>query len=109
MLPKSRCQNLIENTIRTHGLSVLGWRDVNVKATNVGTEARMVMPNIKQVFISSESNGAEGKDLERTLYLVRKVIEHSISSLGLAETETDYFYICSLSSETLVYKGLLMD
>ena len=105
---RAQCQNLIENTIRTHGLSVLGWRDVNVQATNVGTEARMVMPNIKQVFISSESNGAEGKDLERTLYLVRKVIEHSISSLGLAETETDYFYICSLSSETLVYKGLLM-
>ena len=105
---KSQCQTLIENTIRDHGLSVLGWRDVNLQPTNVGTEARMVMPNIKQVFISSESNGVQGNDLERTLYLIRKVIEHSVPDLGLAELETDYFYICSLSSETLVYKGLLM-
>lgn len=105
---KSQCQTLIENTIRDHGLSVLGWRDVNLQPTNVGTEARMVMPNIKQVFISSESNGVQGNDLERTLYLIRKVIEHSVPDLGLAESDTDYFYMCSLSSETLVYKGLLM-
>ncbi|GIS82386.1 MAG: hypothetical protein CM1200mP15_10180 [Dehalococcoidia bacterium] len=58
---------------------------MNLQPTNVGTEARMVMPNIKQVFISSESNGVQGNDLERTLYLIRKVIEHSVPDLGLAE------------------------
>ena len=103
----AKCQALIERVIAAEGLNILGWRDVPVDPTQLGWESRGVMPAIKQVFVGTTDVVDQGQ-LERKLYVVRKVVEHSLAECGLTDDEADYFYICSLSSNTIVYKGLLM-
>ncbi|KAL1555383.1 Ferredoxin-dependent glutamate synthase, variant 2 [Salvia divinorum] len=84
------------------GLEVLGWRPVPVDASVVGYYARETMPNIQQVFvqISKEENI---DDIERELFICRKLIERLASS----ETWGNELYFCSLSNQTIVYKGML--
>jgi glutamate synthase domain-containing protein 2/glutamate synthase domain-containing protein 1/glutamate synthase domain-containing protein 3 len=113
-----RCEQLIERVVRNQGLEMLGWREIPLDPARLGRDSRSVMPSIKQVFIGRGVNGpgvdgprdsGQGQSwLERKLYVARKVIENSLPECGLSEIEADYFYICSLSSNTLVYKGLLM-
>ena len=105
---QSKCRDLIEEFIRREGLDLLGWREVPVDPAQIGRDARTVLPHISQVFISPGASGLDAAQLERKLYVVRKVAEHSVGDLGLSEEEADYFYICSMSCNTIVYKGLLM-
>ncbi len=104
---EAKCRALVEGAIVEEGLEFLGWRDVPLDPDKLGREARKVMPVIKQVFVGGASFYDQAA-LERKLYVVRKVIEHSLPELGLSEDQADYFYICSLSTNTVVYKGLLM-
>jgi len=103
-----KCEQLIKKVIQDEGLALLGWRDVPVDADKLGRDSRNVMPSIKQVFVGQGSSVQDQSQLERRLYLARKVIENSLAKCDLSEDEADYFYICSLSSNTMVYKGLLM-
>ncbi len=107
---RSKCEALIEQTITREGLVFLGWRDVPVNPASLGRESRKVMPVIRQVFagVPADEPQPEPLQLDRRLYIVRKVIEHGLDNLGIPEEAADYFYICSLSSRVLVYKGLLM-
>jgi glutamate synthase (NADPH/NADH) large chain len=103
----------IEAGIYDEGLSILGWREVPTDPTTIGYLAREVMPVIKQFFVGEpggSSNGADGEAFERRLYIARKVIERRVGGLteSVPEQDLDVFYICSLSSRTIVYKGLLM-
>ena len=99
-------EKTIEETVKAEGCEVLGWRDVPIAPDAIGHDARAVMPRIRQVFISSkipQSTSALSASLredsfERRLYIVRRQIEK-------ATTKT---YICSCSSKTIVYKGLLL-
>ena len=105
---------LVSSVIREEGLELLGWRDVPVAPAKIGRDARRRSPLISQVFVgappsfSRQTRGIDPAQLERKLYVVRKVIEHSMKECGLSEEEADYFYVCSLSCNTIVYKGLLM-
>ena len=105
---KSRCEQLIVSTLREEGLEFLGWREVPVNRDRLGRDSRSVCPEIRQMFVGNGPQMRSPEELERKLYVVRKVIEHSLDGCGLTEDDTDYFYICSLSCNTLVYKGLLM-
>ena len=102
------CEELINRSIGDEGLSLLGWRDVPVDPTKLGRDARAVQPVIRQFFVGSGTEGLDPDQLQRKLYTLRKVIENGLSDLGLSEDDADYFYICSLTNSTLVYKGLLM-
>jgi len=87
------------------GLRVLGWRDVPVDPSTLGKSARAVMPSFKQVFIadatpSGGTTPAAGLELDRKVFIARKRIEHDLP----AEQST---YFPSLSSRTLIYKGML--
>ncbi|KAL3637165.1 Ferredoxin-dependent glutamate synthase [Castilleja foliolosa] len=84
------------------GLEVLGWRSVPVDTSVVGYYARETLPNIQQVFvqIAKEENI---DDIERELYICRKLIEKAASS----EPWGNDLYFCSLSNQTIVYKGML--
>lgn len=84
------------------GLEVLGWRPVPVDVSVVGYYAREAMPNIQQVFVQipKEENI---DDIERELFICRKLIERLASS----ETWGNELYFCSLSNQTIVYKGML--
>ena len=99
---------LIERVIGEEDLELLGWRDVPVDPAALGRDSRAVQPKIRQVFVGRGSQILDAEQLERKLYTIRKVIEHSLDDCGLSEHEADYFYICSLSCNTIVYKGLLM-
>ena len=92
-------QSSIEAIIAEEGLRTLGWRDVPVAPDCLGRTARSVMPGFRHLFISDPS-GATGIDLDRKLFIVRKRIEHDLP----AEQST---YFPSLSSRTLIYKGML--
>jgi len=95
----------VEKIVEAEGLRVLGWRDVPTDESSLGALARDAMPTLRQVFIG----GASGMELERRTYVVRKRAEHELGNKGPGQDgpgrETVYFP--SLSSQTLVYKGML--
>ena len=110
---QAKCRNMISKIIEAEGLEVLGWRDVPLDRSKIGEDARAVCPHICQVFIGQGPAIEDAAQLERKLYVVRKVIEHwvvgqSTEESGLTEEEADCFYVCSMSCSTIVYKGLLM-
>lgn len=95
-------KSVINNIFRQEGLEVLGWRPVPVNTSVVGFYARETMPNIQQVFVRiiKEENIA---DIERELYICRKLIERAVNSKSWGSE----LYICSFSNQTIVYKGML--
>ena len=93
-----KAQSSIESIVADEGLRVLGWRDVPVDPTTLGATARRVMPIFRQLFVS-DPNGARGIDLDRKVFVARKRIEHDLP----VEQRT---YFPSLSSRTIVYKGM---
>ena len=103
-----RCRGLVEKSVRDEGLEVLGWRDVPVDRSKLGRDAREVCPQISQIFVGQGRRALDPVNLERKLYFVRKVFEHSTEELGISEEDADYFYVCSMSCNTIVYKGLLL-
>ncbi|KAK7378064.1 hypothetical protein VNO80_03500 [Phaseolus coccineus] len=98
----NEAKKVIVNTFRQEGLEVLGWRPVPVNTSVVGYYAKETMPNIQQVFVKivKEENV---DDIERELYICRKLIEKAVSS----ESWGNELYFCSLSNQTIVYKGML--
>uniref|UniRef100_A0A803LSZ8 glutamate synthase (ferredoxin) n=1 Tax=Chenopodium quinoa TaxID=63459 RepID=A0A803LSZ8_CHEQI len=97
-LPKE--DNLAEEA--KQGIEVLGWRSVPTNISVVGRNAKETMPNMQQVFVRViKEEGVD--DIERELYICRKLIERAVSS----ETWGSELYFCSLSNQTIVYKGML--
>ena len=103
---RKKCEDVIESTVRKEGYSFLGWRDVPTCPEAIGELAQGVMPAIRQFFVSPDSNNCDPVPFELRLYVIRRQIENVVSSLTLSEDED--FYICSLSSNTIVYKGLIL-
>ncbi|HEY2647063.1 MAG TPA: glutamate synthase central domain-containing protein, partial [Candidatus Acidoferrales bacterium] len=99
------CEGIIEKIVREEGLSVLGWRDTPINGNTIGRLARASQPYIEQIFVRS-GPGMDQDALERKLYVVRKRAESAIGATDLKEKE--FFYIPSLSSRTIIYKGLLL-
>ena len=104
---RNKCITEVEKIISEHGQVCLGWRDVPVctEEANVGPAARAAEPNIKQLFIGA-SEGFEGDDFERQLYMIRKRASHQLR-FDQALNERLLFYICSLSTKVMIYKGML--
>ncbi len=98
-------EGILERIAREEGLTVLGWRDIPVNVDAIGRVARASQPYIEQIFIRGAS-GMTQDELERKLYVVRKRAESEIAASDLAAK--NFFYIPSLSSRTIVYKGLLL-
>ncbi|MGE4354319.1 MAG: glutamate synthase subunit alpha, partial [Oscillospiraceae bacterium] len=96
---------LFEQTVLEEGQRILGWREVPIDPTMVGETAKSVMPRFVQVFIGKSDDIAAGLDFERKLYVIRKRAEKTI--VPLSEEKGGTFYVASLSSKTIVYKGML--
>ena len=105
---QTECRSLINKVVEAEGLEVLGWRDVPIDLTKIGVDARDACPHIAQVFIGPGVGIKDASHLERKLFIVRKVLENSMGESGLNDDQVDCFYICSMSCNTIVYKGLLM-
>jgi len=99
------CQAMLEQIAREEGQGVLGWRDVPADDAAVGPTACSVEPVFKQVFITRGAGVPDRAAFERKLYVIRKRAEHAVRGGDLAERK--YFYLPSLSANTLIYKGML--
>ncbi|MDX5312385.1 MAG: glutamate synthase large subunit, partial [Rhodococcus sp. (in: high G+C Gram-positive bacteria)] len=99
----------VDAIVAEEGLQVLGWREVPVDPSDLGTLAKQAMPSFRQIFLTSPDRTLGGLDLERRAYVVRKRTEHELGSEGAGQdgpgSETVYFP--SLSASTFVYKGML--
>ncbi len=84
------------------GVRLLGWRDVPIDRGVPGATSRAAMPAVRQFFVAAV--GLEGDVLERRLYVLRRVIERRARDAGLDRRD---LHIASLSSRTIVYKGML--
>ncbi|GAB3947597.1 glutamate synthase large subunit [Corynebacterium tapiri] len=94
-------QRAVETIAAEEGAEVLGWREVPVNPAGLGEMAKAAMPNFHQVFLASE--GRSGIELDRVMFFIRKRLTRE-----LGETEgRDTVYFPSLSSRTIVYKGML--
>src|SRR5579863_1080787 len=100
------CERLFERVVREEGQRFLGWRSVPIDSTQCGEIARQGLPAIAQIFIGRGAGVEDQEALERKLYVIRKRVTNEGAQLGLAEGEL--FYVCSLSTTTLVYKGQLI-
>ncbi len=101
---RRRCMHILEDKIFGTGQRLIGWRDVRVNESALGPMARASAPVIKQVFIGSTSE--DEAEFERKLFVIRKWAERTVRESNMAGRGS--FYIPSLSSRTIVYKGLLL-
>ena len=104
-----RCEQLFEKIIRSEGQTVLGWRTVPTANQELGHTARLGEPVVRQIFIGRNPDRLRGDDdlaFERKLYVIRKLAENRIRYSPMREGNS--FYVASLSSRTVVYKGMLM-
>ena len=99
------CEGILEKIATEEGLKVLGWRDTPLNGNAIGRLARASQPYIEQIFIR-RGPGMNQDALERKLYVVRKRAEAAVAESDFKEK--DFFYLPSLSSRTIIYKGLLL-
>lgn len=99
-LKRNQAKNIFEVIVEKEGLKFLGWREVPTHPGILGKKAADCMPCIMQAFIGCPANVEKGLAFDRRLYVVRRIFEHSND-----ENET---YVVSLSSRTIVYKGMFL-
>ena len=100
------CIGVIEETIGEEEQVCLGWREVPVDNTSIGSLARESEPQFRQVFVGRGPNIRDDEDFERTLFIIRKSLDRKIRELGL-EGGND-FHPVSFSCQRIIYKGLLL-
>lgn len=98
------CKEIIETIVEEEGQTFLGWRPVPLNDSFIGTLATKTKPTIRQGFIQKAPEITDSKSFERKLYVIRKRIEKAMNQ----NTSYNDTYICSLSSRTIVYKGMLI-
>ena len=97
-LARNQAKKMFEVIIDKEGMEFLGWRDVPTDPTKLGKKAVDCMPCIMQAFVRRPKDVAKGLDFDRKLYVARRVFEQS----------NDNTYVVSLSSRTIVYKGMFL-
>ncbi|WP_304941965.1 glutamate synthase large subunit [Vallitalea guaymasensis] len=98
------CEGVFEKYLASEGLELIGWRHVPVNERACGLTARGTIPVVHQIFI--KRGNLSVTEFETKLYIVRKLVEEAIRKAS--HTYTEAFYICSLSSKTMIYKGQLL-
>jgi len=100
------CEALMERLVAEEGQTVLGWRDVPTDNSGLGESVKAVEPVVRQLFIGCGEACPTQDDFERKLFVIRKRVENSVRESDWEGREN--FYLPSLSSRTLVYKGMLL-
>ncbi|SHG14309.1 glutamate synthase (NADH) large subunit [Arenibacter palladensis] len=100
------CIKVFENNIKKQGLKLLGWREVPVNKSIPGRIAAETEPFVKQVFVARENDEQDFFHFNLKLFIARKVTEHTINASKLSESK--FFYVPSLSTKIIIFKGLLM-
>jgi glutamate synthase (NADPH/NADH) large chain len=96
------CRTIVESEILRFGFYLYGWRQVPIDVSVIGEKANFTRPEIEQIMF--DAGGSEdAEDLDRRLYLCRRRIEKRVREASVQD-----FYICSLSSRSLIYKGMFL-
>jgi glutamate synthase (NADPH) large chain len=101
------CKETVERIIAQQGQRCLGWRRVPTDAVraDIGPTALQAEPDIQQLFVGA-ADGLQGEAFERQLYIIRKTASHAIRGSETLHHALQ-FYICSLSTKVIIYKGML--
>ncbi len=104
---RERCKQIVESIVVDQGQTVIGWRAVPTcaDAAEIGRTARLSEPYIEQLFIGAKSL-VDRDAFERKLYLIQKQASHRLRTDAAME-QAHMFYICSLSTRVMIYKGML--
>lgn len=97
-LKRNQAKKMLEVIAAKEGVKFLGWREVPIDSTTLGKKALDCMPHIMQCFLKKPDDVKKGLDFDRKLYIIRRVFEQS----------NDNTYVVSLSSRTIVYKGMFL-
>ncbi len=97
-----KCKEILIDLVSKENIDLIGFRDVPRDNSAVGEVARAAEPAMEQILLGSEM---EQDELERKLYIIRKKAEKLVSNSRLKQKH--FFYICSLSTKVLIYKGML--
>ncbi|MGN1081053.1 MAG: glutamate synthase subunit alpha, partial [Acutalibacteraceae bacterium] len=97
-LKRNQAKKMFEIIAEKEGVKFLGWRNVPINSDILGKRAKDCMPCIEQCFVARPTQIEKGLDFDRKLYIVRRVFEQS----------NDNTYVPSLSSRTIVYKGMFL-
>ena len=98
------CRTIVESEIIEAGYTIYGWRQVPVDVSVIGMKAQATRPEIEQIMIAGPMPDAiDAAEFEKNLYLVRRRIEKRVIAAQISG-----FYICSLSTRSIIYKGLFL-
>jgi glutamate synthase (NADPH) large chain len=101
---QENCRTLVESEIIEAGYTIYGWRQVPVDVSVIGDKGQATRPEIEQIMIAGPlPDDQSAVEFEKNLYLVRRRIEKKIIA-----AQIQGFYICSLSCQSIVYKGLFL-
>ena len=103
---RTYCESIFEKHLKDQGLKVLGWRVLPVDPSVLGEIAKKTQPFIKQIFVSKSSNSQDDFEFNLKLFISRKKAEHEIFNSKISEAK--FFYLPSLSTKIIIYKGLLI-
>jgi len=98
------CRTIVESEVIDAGYTIYGWRQVPVDVSVIGPKAQSTRPEIEQIMIAGPlPDKQDAAEFEKNLYLVRRRIEKKVVA-----AQIQGFYICSLSCQSIVYKGLFL-
>ncbi len=100
------CKNKVAEIVDRNGQRLIGWREVPRDNSMIGPTALAAEPHMEQLFVAA-AGGLERNSFERKLYVIRKTAAREIRGVASFDPE-HWFYICSLSTRVIVYKGMLM-
>ncbi len=102
---RAACVEIFESVVREEGQTVLGWRDVPTDNATLGPTARASQPVIRQIFVGRGASCPDAMSFERKLYVIRRLVEKKVSRSAIPGRT--HLYVPSLSTKTIVYKGML--
>jgi glutamate synthase (NADPH/NADH) large chain len=98
------CRTIVESEIIEAGYTIYGWRQVPVDVSVIGMKAQATRPEIEQIMIAGPvPDAVDAAEFEKNLYLIRRRIEKRVIAAQISG-----FYICSLSTRSIIYKGLFL-
>ncbi len=97
------CKIIVEKELTISNFKIYGWRQVPINTKVLGVKANSNRPEITQILFKYNDKKLVDKDLERKLYEIRRKIENQI-----IKSNIEGFYICSLSSKSIIYKGMFL-
>ena len=103
---RAHCKTTVEGFIAKQGQTCLGWRTlpVDFDGADIGKTAREFAPHMEMLFVGA-ADGLDAEALERQLFIIRKRASHELRNSDLSEALA--FYVCSLSTKLIIYKGML--